>query len=1092
MVIKNIGDRLVGADPGPSTSEQGHSIGADPGPMLSGEQGHSRGAYPGPLLSGEQGLRRERVGTGSRGNCVVTLRVGSANVGSLRKKDGEIAHMAWERHLDFCCLQETRWRGGSTRTLGVDGARYKVFWMGCERGLAGVGVMVAEKWIEHVVEVKRVSERLLLLRVAVGKIILNIVSVYAPQVGRPMEEKEDLLGALGKVIREVGRDEELVVCGDLNCHVGALAEGFESVHGGKGFGIRNVEGEMLLEFAVAMELCLVNTWFEKDDSKKVTYESGGVRTVVDYVLVRRNSLAAVRDMKVIPGEACLLQHKLLVCVLNLKTWVSRRKKVFVSRRRVWRLKEAGNKQAFEDMIAAKAAVRSKGDVNHLWNGLKTSLLDATEVVCGRTKGRARHEESWWWNAEVSEVIAVKKKAFLTWRKSQSVADKDLYNMAKRDARRVIAANQATKRQEFSENLRSADAKGKLFRVVKQMVRKNKDVAGGSCIRNKEQKVITEENEIKEVWKEYFEKLLNEEFHWDRNGLETGDAVNGPCERISMEEVRSALEASKSGKAAGPSDVVVEMVTASGESGLQWVTDICNEVVTSGKIPDDWRKSWIVTVYKGKGDALECGSYRGIKLLDQVMKVFERVIEKKVRDRVKLDDMQFGFRSGRGTTDAIFIVRQVQERFLAKNRDLWMAFVDLEKAFDRVPREVLWWALRSAGVDEWIVNVIRAMYCDAYTSVKLQGCQSSEFEVKVGVHQGSVLSPLLFVIVLEELSKKFRVGLPWELLYADDLALIAESEEKLVEKIRCWKKGMEEKGLRVNVAKTKVLMCRKKCGQVEESGKYPCGVCKKGVGRNSILCRICGKWVHHKCSGIKGKLRNTEFKCAACIAGLQNDRSVKRELVITPDTSLETVDRFCYLGDMVGAGGGAEEASRTRVKCAWAKFNELMPILTSRGASLRTKGRIYTACVRSAMVYGSETWAMKVEDLHRLERTERMMVRWMCGVTLKDRKGSEDLLGRLGIESIAEVVRRSRLRWFGHVERMSAANWVSACREIEVAGCRGRGRGRKTWHECVVDDMRRLGVGREAAQDRALWRGTISGKPSDPRKRGQQKTTDVKR
>ena len=74
-----------------------------------------------------------------------------------------------------------------------------------------------------------------------------------------------------------------------------------------------------------------------------------------------------------------------------------------------------------------------------------------------------------------------------------------------------------------------------------------------------------------------------------------------------------------------------MLAASGEAGLQFVTDVCNEVVRNGKIPDDWRKSWIVSVYKGKGDALECGSYRGIKLLDQVMKVFEKVIEKKMRD-----------------------------------------------------------------------------------------------------------------------------------------------------------------------------------------------------------------------------------------------------------------------------------------------------------------------------------------------------------------------------------------------------------------------------------------------------------------------------
>jgi len=100
-----------------------------------------------------------------------------------------------------------------------------------------------------------------------------------------------------------------------------------------------------------------------------------------------------------------------------------------------------------------------------------------------------------------------------------------------------------------------------------------------------------------------------------------------------------------------------------------------------------------------------------------------------------------------------------------------------------------------------------------------------------------------------------------------------------------------------------------------------------------------------------------------------------------------------------------------------------------------------------------------------------MVRWMCGVTLKDRKCSEDLLDRLGIESVAVVVRRSRLRWFGHVERMSEDNWVSACRAIEVEGSKGR----KTWQECVTEDMRRLGARRDMAQDCAVWRGAILGK-----------------
>ena len=147
--------------------------------------------------------------------------------------------------------------------------------------MAGVGVMISEKRFEQVVGVRRINERLLLLRLAVDKTILNVVSIYAPQVGRPMEEKEELLAELRKVVSGISRDEEVIVCGDFNGHVGESADGFEEVHGGKGFGTRNVEGEMLLELATAMECCVVNTWFTKEDSKKVTYESGGTRTVVD-------------------------------------------------------------------------------------------------------------------------------------------------------------------------------------------------------------------------------------------------------------------------------------------------------------------------------------------------------------------------------------------------------------------------------------------------------------------------------------------------------------------------------------------------------------------------------------------------------------------------------------------------------------------------------------------------------------------------------------------------------------------------------------------------------------------------------------------
>ena len=120
------------------------------------------------------------------------------------------------------------------------------------------------------------------------------------------------------------------------------------------------------------------------------------------------------------------------------------------------------------------------------------------------------------------------------------------------------------------------------------------------------------------------------------------------------------------------------------------------------------------------------------------------------------------------------------------------------------------------------KVIQSIYVGVTTAVRMKGEESKEFEVKVGVHQGSVLSPLLFTIVLEALSRHFRKGLPWELFYADDLVLLAESREKLMEKMSIWKEGVESKGLRVNVGKTKVMKCHVAANMQVESGKYPCG------------------------------------------------------------------------------------------------------------------------------------------------------------------------------------------------------------------------------------------------------------------------------
>ena len=149
-----------------------------------------------------------------------------------------------------------------------------------------------------------------------------------------------------------------------------------------------------------------------------------------------------------------------------------------------------------------------------------------------------------------------------------------------------------------------------------------------------------------------------------------------------------------------------------------------------------------------------------------------------------------------------------------------------------------------------MRLVQGMYVNARSRVRVVEGYSEEFEVKVSVHQGSVLSPLLFIIVLEALSREFHSWVPWEDLYADDLFIIAESLEECVRRLLTWKEAMQKKGLRVNAGKTKIMICGMGLDLLQSSDEFPCAVCRTGVGSNIIFCNGCKHWVHKKCSGLK--------------------------------------------------------------------------------------------------------------------------------------------------------------------------------------------------------------------------------------------------
>ena len=342
-----------------------------------------------------------------------------------------------------------------------------------------------------------------------------------------------------------------------------------------------------------------------------------------------------------------------------------------------------------------------------------------------------------------------------------------------------------------------------------------------------------EDSKQKAWLGHYQRLLIVEFD--------EPPVKGPPFPITTDMVKKAISQMKVGKAPGPSGIVVEMIRAAGDMGASMIRDLTAAIIHNGKVPSDWEQSFTVCLYKGKGGALERSNYWGIKLTEQVMKALEDGLIRQLFP-VWLRPRQRHNRRNLCNQAAAREVSSCQQ--------------DTLHGFHR-PGEGFWLSISEGQLDggHW-ENLVWRSLCDWCRCMPMQSCvrvgkaYSEEFEVKAGVHQGSVLSPLLFIIVLEALSWEFSSGVPWEDLYADDLVIIAESLEECVKRLLTWKEEMEKKGLKLNAGKTKIKICGAGLDLLQSLGEFPCAVCRTGVGSNSIFCNGCKHLVHKKCSGPK--------------------------------------------------------------------------------------------------------------------------------------------------------------------------------------------------------------------------------------------------
>ena len=474
------------------------------------------------------------------------------------------------------------------------------------------------------------------------------------------------------------------------------------------------------------------------------------------------------------------------------------------------------------------------------------------------------------------------------------------------------------------------------------------------------------------------------------------------------------------------------------SGLYFASFVCQVAWKLGKTPRDWQTGVIIPIFK-KGDRKQCTNYRGISLLSLPGKVYAKCLERKCREIVesKLEDGQCGFRPGRSTTDQIFTLKQIFEKSWEYGKDLFACFVDLEKAYDRVPRDKLWKVLQEYGVDGQLLRAIKSFYCRPEVCVRVNGKQSKPFPiVGVGLRQGCVLSPLLFIVYMNWIDKYSQADecatigncKISRLLFADDLVLLSSTESGLQRALNSFAHACNTAGMKISTAKTEVL-----------------------------------------------HLSRNPDQCVLQVNG----------------ATLKQVEKFKYLGVAFTSDGRQDEELDTRIGKASAVMRALhYSVVMKRELSKKAKVSIFKAVFVPILTYGHESWVMTERMRSQVQASEMRFLRRIEGVTLFNKVRSSEIRKSLNIEPLLLRIERSQLRWFGHVSRMPQERLPKQALHAKASGRRPVGRPRTRWTDYIEDlGWNRLGLRpsemMEVMEDREVWRLNLELLPPQPsRKSGQ--------
>ena len=943
----------------------------------------------------------------TRNRC---LKLGTWNVRTLYqagKLDNLIQEMESMR-LDILGIAETHW----VEEGKIIKENHTMIYSGGEMHRKGVGILMKNNIARSMLGFWAISERVIMLKLQAKPFNINIIQVYAPTLDCEDEEVEKLYQEINNGIKLTKSGELLCVMGDFNAKVGK--EKYEKIAGTHGLGKRNERGDRLIEFCQQNNLCVVNTWFQQPTRRLYTWKSPGgtTRNQIDYILINERFRNNVKQVKTYPGADINSDHIPVVMKLNIKLKKlekpkvrdqidlellkeeSYKKKYNVEIRNAYsRLSNQTLEQTPEDQI----------EVEKTWGIIKESLNTSLRAVL--PSKRAKKKKPW-----MTDDILRKMEE----RKKFKNIDSDKYKQLDKEIETLCRQTKEKWHVDQCEEIELLEKQHRtreMHKKVKDLTNRNSRKTASGCIKDRNGKLLFDQEDISSRWAEYITELYND----DRGEMPSFEVTSG--ENIMKEEVELVIKSMKDKKAAGPDGLSTETLKALDDQNIDMITDLCNTIYNSGIIPADLKHSVFVTLPK-KPKAQDCSSFRTISLMSHVTKLLLKVIQRRLTDKIdqEVSRLQSGFRPGVGTREGIFNLRTICERALEVRKDIYICFIDYAKAFDKVKHSVMMECLSEIGINDKDLQIITKLYWEQTATVRTEYGVTKEFQIKQGVRQGCVLSPSLFNLYTEKIFREIEemngvniggVNIN-NLRYADDTVLLAENNTDLQDLVTATNNKGKRYGMEINITKTKGMIVSKK------------------------------EMVPEITISIEGK-------------------------------NIQQMKEMIYLGFMVTENGKCEREIKRRIGVAKSSFEKMYKVLTSRIINISGRLRLAKCYIWSTLLYGAETWTLSKATVKKLEAFEMWTYRRIMKVSWKEYKSNEEVLSMINSKRmLVEMIKRRKLAYFGHLVRRDDIQRLLL--DGKINGKRSRGKQRLTWADNITEWIgMKYNECIRVAQDRGRWR-----------------------